>query len=162
MRPFFRPALLAALLLTPLSGQAQQAQPRRLGDFQSWTAAAIGQGAQKVCYAFTRAGRQGPMLTVTHRNGSRDEVTIAGGHAYPRNAPDVKVAVGQTSLDFYTADRTAAARDGTAAVRAFRNGRDAVAKGPGPHGRGESTETFPLAGFGAAYDAISRECPARR
>ncbi|WP_149539217.1 hypothetical protein [Siccirubricoccus phaeus] len=159
MRPS-RLAPLALMLLLPSIGQAQPAQPRRLGDFNAWTAAALGQGAQKICYAFARAGRpggqQGPMLTVTHRHGSRDEVTINGGPAYPRNAPDLRVTVGATALDFYTAERTAAARDGAAAVRAFRNGREAVAKGPGPGA------TFPLSGFSAAYDAISRECPAGR
>jgi hypothetical protein len=161
MRMPLRLAMLAALLLFPALGQAQQARPQRLGDFQSWTAAAVGERGQRICYAFARAPRQGVMLTVTHRPGSRDEVTIAAGYAYPRNA-EATVTVGTTELPFYTAGSTAAARDGAAAVRAFRNGREAVLKAPAANGRGTQSDSFPLAGFGAAYDAISRECPAHR
>ena len=61
---------------------------------------------------------------------------------------------------FYTSGSTAAARDGAAAVRAFRNGRDAVMTAPGANGRGTVADSFPLAGFGAAYEAICKECPA--
>jgi hypothetical protein len=70
------------------------------------------------------------------------------------------VNVGGTDLPFYTSGSIAAARDGAAAVRAFRGGREAVMKAPGANGRGTVSDTFPLAGFGAAYDAISKECPA--
>ena len=43
----------------------------------------------------------------------------------------------------------------------LRAGRDAVVQSPGP-GRGSVTDTFSLSGFTAAYEAISRECPAGR
>jgi len=150
--------LVAALPLAPVLGQ--QARPQRLGDFQSWTAAAYGERAQRICYAFARASRAGVLLTVTHLPGSRDEVTVSAGYTYPRNA-EATVNVGATELPFYTAGSTAAARDGAAAVRAFRNGREAVLKAPPANGRGTHTDSFPLAGFGAAYDAITRECPRR-
>jgi IMP dehydrogenase len=39
---------------------------------------------------------------------------------------------------------------------------DLVVRGPGAGGRGNANDQFSLAGFAAAYDAISRECPARR
>ncbi|SDB35755.1 invasion associated locus B family protein [Belnapia rosea] len=149
--------LLLASLLAP-AAQAQQARPQKLGEFQSWIAASFAEGGQKVCYAFTRASRQGVMLTVTHRQGRRDTVTVSAGYAYPRNA-EATATVGGTDLPFYTAGSTAAARDGAAAIRAFRNGREAVLKGPGANGRGTVSDTFPLAGFSAAYDAISKECP---
>jgi hypothetical protein len=47
-------------------------------------------------------------------------------------------------------------------VAAFRGGAQAVARGPRAGGRGTATDTFSLAGFSAAYDAISQECPAPR
>ncbi len=149
--------LLLASLLAP-AAQAQQARPQKLGEFQSWIAASFAEGGQKVCYAFARASRQGVMLTVTHRPGRRDTVTVSAGYAYPRNA-EATATVGGTDLPFYTAGSTAAARDGAAAIRAFRSGREAVLKGPGANGRGTVSDTFSLAGFSAAYDAISKECP---
>ncbi|WP_241671353.1 invasion associated locus B family protein [Dankookia rubra] len=158
-----RLALLAALLLAPVVAEAQP-RPQKLGEFQSWTAASFAEGGQKICYAFARPSksepaRQGVLLTVTHRHNARDTVTISAGYAFPRNA-EATVSVGGTDLAFYTAGSTAAARDGAAAVRAFRNGRDAVMKAPVANGKGTVSDSFPLAGFSAAYDAISKECPA--
>ena len=167
-------ALVVALLLPIVEVAAQQPQPRKLGDFQSWTAVTLGEGGQKICYAFARAARsegvpnrpaQGVMLVVTHRPQGRDQVAMRAGYNYPRNADGgdpVQVSVGGTALGFYTAQDSAFARDNRAAVAAFRNGREAVARGPGPNGRGQASDTFPLAGFGQAYDAISRDCPAAR
>lgn len=168
----------AALLLTALAalasvpafaqqrGAAQAPSPRKLGDFQDWTAAVHTESGQKVCYAFTRASRtdpsrEGVILTVTHRSQSRDQVAISAGYAYPRNAA-VTVTVGQRELPFYTSGNSAFARDGRAAVAAFRSGASAVARGPRAGGRGTATDTFSLSGFTAAYEAISQECPASR
>jgi hypothetical protein len=61
------------------------------------------------------------LLTVTHRQAGRDTVTISAGYAFPRGA-EPTVSVGGTDLPFYTSGSTAAARDGAAAVRAFRTG----------------------------------------
>lgn len=168
MRAVLLTTALAALLAVPAVAQQRGAAqgPTRLGDFQDWTAAVHNEGGQKVCYAFTRASRTDPqrdgvILTVTHRSASRDQVALSAGYAYPRNAA-VTVAVGQTQLPFYTNASSAFARDGRAAVTAFRGGAQAVARGPRAGGRGTATDTFSLTGFSAAYDAISRECPAGR
>ena len=164
MRMPIRSALLAALLglSLPLVAQAQP-RPQRIGDFQSWTAASFPEGGGKTCYAFTRPskgeGGKDVMLTVTHRASARDTVTISAGYTFPRGATAI-VAVGGTDLSFYTSGAIAAAENGGAAVRAFRGGKEAVMKAPGANGRGTVSDTFPLAGFGAAYDAISKECPA--
>lgn len=164
MRLLPRLALLAAVLIVPAASAQQQTPPRKLGDFQSWIAATYAEGGQKVCYAFAKPSRsdgpsrQGVLLTVTHRPNGRDTVTMSAGYTYPRNA-EVVSTVSANELPFYTAGSTAAARDGAAVVRAFRNGREAVLRGPGANGRGTVADTFPLAGFSGAYDAISKECP---
>ncbi len=155
---------LGVLLLVASQGAEAQQRPARLGDHGSWTAATLQEGGNKVCYAFTRATRSDParadvMLTVTHRPGQRDAVVLSAGHAYSPGA-EVKVSVGAPELPFYPAGPRAAARDGAAAIRAFRNGREAVARGPGPGSRGTATDSFSLSGFSAAYEAISKECPA--
>lgn len=176
MRSVLMLTALAALVAIPALAQQrggaaqtqpqQQQQPRRLGDFQAWTAAVHQEGGQKVCYAFTRAtrtdpAREGVILTVTHRVNGRDQVALSAGYAYPRNAA-VTVAVGQTQIPFYTGGNSAFARDGRAAVAAFRGGLTATARGPRAGGRGTATDTFSLSGFSAAYEAISQECPAGR
>ncbi len=172
--------VLAALL--PVAATAQTARPapavgqgpQRLGAFGNWTAATYQEGGQKVCYAFTRAAksegggaRQNVMLTVTHRPQGRDQVAATLGYAFPRDPArgqaEVAGSVGANELSFYGAGNNAFAQNGPAAVAAFRNGRDLVLKGPGPQGRGgRTTDTFSLGGFGGAYEAISRDCPARR
>lgn len=170
MRSVLMLSALIALVAVPALAQqrggtpAQQQQPRRLGDFQAWTAVVHQESGQKVCYAFTRATRtdperEGVILTVTHRVNGRDQVALSAGYTYPRNAA-VSVAVGQTQLAFYTGGNSAFARDGRAAVAAFRGGLSATSRGPRAGGRGTATDSFNLSGFTAAYEAISQECPA--
>lgn len=163
--------LLLACLLWPASEAAGQQNPQSIGDFQSWTAATHTEGGQKVCYAFTRATRSegvpnrapnNVLLVVTHRPKGRDQVALQAGYAYPRNADGgnpVQVQVGGTNVGFFTSGNSAFARDNKAALAALRNGREAVARGPLPNGRGQASDSFSLAGFSAALDAISRECP---
>lgn len=163
-------AAFACLVLAIPVGQAQQRSPppARLGEFQAWTAASHVENGQKVCYAFTRArttdgvaGRDvnNIMLLVTHRPNGRDQVAVRSAYSFARSA-ETKLFIGQGELPFFTAGDTAFARDGRAAVAALRSGREALHRGPGPNGRGQATDTFALAGFTQAYEAISRECPA--
>ena len=160
---------LPALAQQRPAAPAQQAAPpapRQLGTFRDWTAATYQESGQNIRPPITRASnpepnRQGVVLTVTHRPGGRDAVAISAGYAYPRNA-EVTLAIGQTNLPFYTGGNSAFARDGAAAVAAMRGGSRASSRGPGAGGRGTANDQFSLAGFSAAYDAISRECPARR
>jgi invasion protein IalB len=162
------PALAAVLLAAP--GLAQQRpDPARIGAFQSWTAASYQEGAQKVCYAFTRparsagapANRGAATLTVTHRLGGRDQVAVSVGYSFARGA-EALMAVGNQEFRAYVAQGTNAFfQNGAQLIAAFRNGREASVRASGPAGRGTVTDTFPLAGFTAAYDAISRECPAQ-
>ncbi|MGG5886763.1 invasion associated locus B family protein [Falsiroseomonas sp. HC035] len=160
--------LLAALVL-PLTAEAQRAQPQRLGNHQNWTAATHQEGGQKVCYAFARAAsseaappnRQNVTLTVTHRPGGRDQVAVSVGYALPRGAESV-LTVGSNEFRSYGVVQSSAFfQNGEGLIRAFRAGRDAVARTPGPTGRPPVSDTFSLVGFTAAYEAISRECPAR-
>lgn len=166
-------ALAATLPFVAAAQQAQQpnrAQPQRLGVHNAWTAATHQENGQKVCYAFTRAARSegGPAdrqaaavtLTVTHRQGGRDQVAVSVGYAFPRGA-EVVLNVGNTEAKSYGVVQSSAFfQNGGTLVAAFRNGRDATARSPAPTGRGTVTDTFSLSGFTAAYEAISRECPA--
>jgi invasion protein IalB len=165
--------LALAVLLAPASALAQAKPapaarpegPKSIGTFQDWQAATHTEGGQTVCYALTRAkpagavpGRGEVVLTVTHRPNLRDAVAISAGFAYAANA-EVKVEAGPAVFDFYTAQRSAFAREGAKTVAAFNRGQQAVAKSPGP--RGPVSDTFSLKGFTQAYAAISKACPPR-
>lgn len=151
----------------PARPAAQAAGPKSIGKFDDWQAATHQEAGSLVCYAFTRAtastpalpGRGEVVLTVTHRATGRDAVAISSGSAYPAGA-EVQVGVDQAQLPFYTAARSAFAREGKAAVAAFEKGRTAVARSPGPRGA-QVSDTFSLRGFSPAYAAITKACPTR-
>ncbi len=146
---------------------AASSAPKLIGKFDDWTAATHPESGQTVCYAFVRAqssapalpGRGPVILTVTERSPGRDAVAIEAGFSYAPNAA-VTVQVDQTGLEFYTAQRAAFARDGKAAVAALGKGGRAIARSPGPKDAAV-TDTFSLKGFGAAYAAIVKACPAK-
>ncbi|WP_376100760.1 invasion associated locus B family protein (plasmid) [Roseomonas sp. CCTCC AB2023176] len=148
---------IAALLVVATSAVAQQL----VGRFGSWTAATHQEATGKVCYAFTpvvgRTRRNG-MLTIVHRPEGRNEMVLRLGRTFRRSA-EVNVTAGDANLRFYAIGGNAFARDGRAAVAAFRNGQTVVARIPTANRRGTVSRTFSLSGFSAAYNAISRECP---
>ena len=94
---------------------------------------------------------------MTERSAGRDAIAIEAGFAYAPNAT-VTVQVDQTGLEFYTSGQNAFARDGKAAVTAFGKGTRAIVRSPSPK---EVTDTFSLKGFGQAYAAIVKACPAK-
>ncbi len=153
-----KPAKTAAHAVGPSGG------PAAIGRFDDWTAATNKEAGQTVCYAFTRAassvpalpGRGDVVLTVTERAGGRDAVAISAGFAYAANAAVTGVADPAT-LNFYTAQRSAFARDGHAAVLAFQKAKQLVAHSPAK--AATVTDTFSLRGFNAAYAAIQKACP---
>ena len=141
--------------------------PHLIGKFEEWRSATHQEAGQQVCYAFTRASTSSPalpgrgdvVLTVTQRPALPVAVAISAGFAYPANS-EVTIAVEGTTVPFYTANRSAFAREGRAAVAAFARGRQAVAKGPGPR-LTSVTDVFGLRGFKEAYAAINRACSIR-
>ncbi len=159
-----RPAHPAA---KPAARPATANAPKSIGKFDDWQAATHGESGQTVCYAFTRAqtsspalpGRGDVVLTVTERPSGRDAVAISAGFAYAAQA-EVQLTVDKAELPFYTSGRSAFARDGHAVTVAFGSARQAVAKSPGPKATAV-TDTFSLRGYGAAYAAIVKACPAK-
>ena len=149
----------------PVSAERKVDGPKKLGVFDDWVAAIHQEAGQPVCYAFTNALTSSPelknrgrvVLTVTQRPALRDAVAIEAGFVY---ATDVAVTVkaDQTSMDFYTSQRNAFARDGHAAAAALGRASRAVSTSPGPRDV-KVTDTFSLKGFSAAYAAISKKCP---
>jgi invasion protein IalB len=167
--PLLIPSPAAAQTHKPAAASppAKPEGPKQIGRFEDWIAATNIEAGQTVCYAFVRASHSAPalsgrgevVLTVTQRPGGRDAVAISAGFAYAANAA-VTVQVDQTALDFYAAGRSAFARDGHAAAAAFGRGSKVTAHSPGPRNAAVA-DTFSLKGFGRAYEAINKACPAK-
>jgi hypothetical protein len=174
------PILLLALLVpvaaqvSPAAAQPKPAAkppaaaapaPKPIGAFEEWQAATYDEGGQTVCYAFTKArtssqklpGRGEIILTVTQRVAMRDAVSISAGFEYPTNA-SVDVQSDKGKFEFYTAKRSAFARDGHAVIAALSASRQVTAKSPHPQKK-EVIDTFGLKGFAKAYEAINKACP---
>jgi hypothetical protein len=168
--------ILAALLSLSVSATAAEntkpsrhpkSGPQAIGTFEDWTAATSQEGGQTVCYAFTRArssspalhGRGEVVLTIAERPSGRDAVAISGGYSFPANAT-VRFEVDHTAFEFYTAQRSAFARDGHAVAEAMLRGREATSRAPTPKKGPEVVDTFSLKGFAQAYAAIVKRCPA--
>ena len=171
-------ALLTLVLAVPAVAQTKPkpataakpkvaAGPTELGKFDDWIAATHQESGQATCYAFVRAknsvpvlpGRGEVVLTVTERPTGRDTVALSAGFPFAKDAA-VTMQVATAGLDFYTAQSSAFARDGKAAVAAFQKGEQALARSPGPRDGQTVVDTFSLRGFSAAYAAINKACPA--
>ena len=164
------PALAQSRAAHPIARPASArsaSPPKSIGKFEDWQAATHQEGGALVCYAFTRAvastpalpGRGDVVLTVTQRPGSHDAVAISAGFAYPAGA-EAQMQVEGVQMAFYTANRSAFAREGHAVVAAFEKARQAVVKSPAPRNASVS-DTFSLRGFSPAYAAVNKACPVR-
>jgi invasion protein IalB len=162
---FVAAPLMAAPLMAAQTALAQPAAsgPQSLSRHDDWEVAFLTEGGARVCYAFTRrfssegapAGRTAPVITVTHRPNSRDQIALLSGLTFPSGA-EVPVEVGTAKFQFYTSGGSAFAREGRAVVTAFQRGRDAVFRIPAGGGRGAVTDRASLRGFSAAYTALDR------
>ena len=169
-------ALLPVLVLGALvlcgAVAAQDGKPdefRRLGTFNDWEAYAYREDGKPVCYMvsqpkkkqgdYTRRGDVFAM--VTHRPGenSSNVVSFYAGYTYKEDS-SVRVQIGSDSVDLFTAAAAAWTRsrdDDRALIRQMIRGADMVVKGTSRFDT-ETTDTYSLTGFTAAYRAISRTC----
>jgi hypothetical protein len=144
---------------------SRTARPRPIARFGDWQVAAHQEAGVAVCYAFVRArssslilpGRGDVVLSVAQRAGSLPAVALSLGFPIPGHK-DGSLQVGGQKLLFYIAGRSAFARDGQAAGKAFAAADRAISHFPAPRG-GEITDSFSLHGFSAAYAAIGSGCP---
>lgn len=165
LRPLLAAALAAGFLAQPAAAQAQApaAGPQSLSRHDDWEVAFLTEQGRRVCYAFTRAvrsegapqGRTAPVVTVTHRPGSRDQIALLAGVPFAANA-EVPVEIAEARFAFYTGGTSAFAREGAPVVAAFRRGREAVFRIPAAQGRAAITDRASLRGFTAAYQALDR------
>lgn len=160
---------LALSLAAPANARERPVwAPVPIGHFGDWGAARRQEAGQTICYAYvfakssrpTLVGRGRVVLTVTRRPNARpalrDAVAITLGYQVLPHA-GARVRASGHLLPFYLEGRSAFAPHGAEAVAAFQAGREAVGQFPGPRNL-TLTDTFSLAGFTAAYEAIGKAC----
>jgi len=173
---FFVLALLA--FLVPGAGPVLAADPDNIGSFIDWNAFADDEKGGKVCYiasspqkAEGKYTKRGDIhVLVTHRNTQKNVgvVSFIAGYVYEKESL-VEVKIGAKTLHLYPHDDKAWALDDKNksnipflahdrdVVRAMKRGLEMVVKGTSSRGT-VTTDTYSLAGFSSAYDAISKAC----
>ena len=155
------------------AGAEAQGKPRLLGSYRDWDAM-VGtmQDGSKTCYMISTPKRSSASkkdavrgqiyMTVTHRPkfGVKGEVNAVVG--YPiRRGSEANISVdGRHSFSFFTEGSGAWAydpKDDASAVSAMKAGSTLVVKASSQRGT-DTTDTYSLSGFTAAYNAITKAC----
>ena len=168
MKNRIRLLALAVLAAITIAQPAAFAAQQNLGSFQDWTA--FSDGAEKrICYIgslpqkaegnYTRRGDT--YVLATHRPGENvfGEISVEAGYTY-KPGSEVEVNVDGQTFKLFTQGGNAWAYDeqaDRALVEAMKAGRQMIVKGTSSRGT-LTTDTYSLAGFTAAYNAISDAC----
>jgi invasion protein IalB len=166
------PALFAVSTVLPAFAEPVKAPahhagaPSFLGTYGQWTVATHTEAGTKTCFVFTRAeaspqkidGRGDVVLSVTRRPNRHDVAAVSAGFLLSGHE-DAPLQAGNTKMDFYIAGRSAFAHDNEAAIKTFGQESSVIAHFAGPRGL-SATDRFSLHGFGSAYAALARACPA--
>ncbi len=171
MRVFFLfPFLLAPLVSVFASSPALAAgKTEILGKFGYWTAYAMQENKQPVCYMSImarspkgeKAKRGDVILMITHRPGENvtDVVSYTAGMKFKPGSEAV-IGVDSRQFSLFTQDDTAWSRDSAtdrAVSAALRKGSNAIVTGVASNGT-KISDTVNLKGSAAAYKAISKAC----
>lgn len=154
----------AAISVSPYAHAAQQ----NLGSFQDWTA--FSDGADKrICYIgslpqkaegnYTRRGDT--YVLATHRPAENvfGEISVEAGYTF-KPGSEVEVNIDGQTFRLFTQGGNAWAYDEKAdqeLVAAMKAGSRMVVKGTSSRGT-LTTDTYSLAGFTAAFEAIDQAC----
>lgn len=159
------------LFTTVLVFSAQAASvPTEIGQYKDWTAYSYQEGKNTVCYmASTPKKDEGNYKTrgdiyavVTHRpaDKSYNVVNFVAGYPYKKGT-NVVVKIGTTAFNnLFTNGDNAWAPDETTdrkLVEAMKRGERMIVEGTSARGT-KTKDTYSLAGFTGAYNAISTKC----
>jgi len=161
--------LILCLVLIVTGWPAHAQAPQTLGTYGDWSAFAYQDGAMRVCYmgseptnsvgAYSQRGDVWTLVTLRSPGGSRDVVSIIAGYNYEEDAP-VFVTIGNKTFTLFSGGDTAwtfTENDDRDLVAAMKAGVDMTVKGRSWRGT-DTTDTFSLLGFTAAYEAITQAC----
>ncbi|MEM8915853.1 MAG: invasion associated locus B family protein [Pseudomonadota bacterium] len=140
-----------------------------LGQHRDWTVLKHEEGENVLCYIASRPTReQGEYsardevhILVTHRPylNTRDVVSILAGYTYKEDSV-VEAQIGNTNFAFYPSGEYAFSRnpeDDRRLVAAMKAGVEMIVTGTSDRGT-ETTDTYSLRGFTAAYDQSIEAC----
>ena len=162
-------SVLILLGLTPVCAWAETS----LGNFQDWGAFTAKENGKLVCYIgaepTTSRGkykkRGQTFLLVTHRPKEKSKrnqfnvVSLRAGYTY-KKASAVKMLIGESTFKLFTTKEWACAENAKLdkrLVTAMKRGSTLTVKGVSSRGT-ETTDTYSLKGFTAAYKAINKAC----
>jgi hypothetical protein len=140
-----------------------------IGEFKDWAAHAEGDGAQKVCWIYSKPTKDEGKYTargeiyalVTHRPGEKvtNQVQFTAGYTFKKGS-EVTVAIGKSKFELFTSGDTAwarSAKDDRAIVAAMRRGASMTVTGTSSRGTA-TRDTYSLSGISAAHAAIGKAC----
>jgi len=165
-----RPLVSALVLGAITAGSAAAQDVTVIGTHGKWTAYTYTENKQPVCYIAAKPersegnyrNRDEVLMLVTHRPAEKayDVVSVVAGYQYKPDS-DAVVTVGAQKFDLFTVGTDRAwARDAKidrAIAQAMIKGNTAVVRGTSSRNT-NTTDTFSLSGFTAAYKAISDTC----
>ena len=158
----------AFLLCAGLAAPAPAQESPVIGTFRDWRAYVHEGGDRKTCYiasmpktaegSYTRRGDVWALVT-RRSPGLKDVVSIVAGYNYREGSP-VQVAIGERRFDLFTKGDTAWNKTEAGdkeVVEAMKAGVAMVVRGRSWRGT-ETTDTYSLLGFTAAFEAIRLAC----
>jgi invasion protein IalB len=159
-------AFAALAPAAPASAQGIQ----RLGEYEDWNAYQFSEKDKPACYMasapkkaegnYTKRGDVFAIVTHRPAEGRRDEVSVIAGYPYKKDSW-VQVQIGDKKFRLFTQDDNAWAPDkeaDKALVAAMIKGQEMIITGTSARGT-QTVDTYSLAGFTRAYQAINDACP---
>jgi invasion protein IalB len=152
-----------------------RAEQKTIGTHGEWTAFTDKENGKPLCYigsapkkaegAYTSRGATYVLVSIRPAEASNGVVTVEAGYSYKPDSK-VNVDIDGAKYELYTRNRDndkkgdawAVGNDGDKAlIAAMKSGKTMVVKGTSSRGT-LTTDTYSLAGFSAAYNAIDQAC----
>lgn len=172
-RYFCKTAALLAFALTLALPAGAQAAPTAIGRYGSWKAYYFMDSGEKVCFLSGQPEKQEGnykkrgevFFFITHWSGpkNRNVVSLSSGYAF-KVGSQVTATIDGRNFTLFTQGEMAWTRDqdaDTAIAEALRKGSKLVVRGVSKRDN-QTVDTYNLKGVSAAYDAITRECAAKK
>lgn len=177
MRHLLRPALAlvvvaaagAGAAVAQTSTPAQTPTPSRIASHRDWTVYEVVEKTGKICYIaseprnqegnYSRRGSPAVLVARLPGSSASEQVSVQPGYAYKENSP-VEVKIDGQTFELFTRGEHAWARtdaDDKALIGAMRAGSTMSVRGTSTRNT-FSLDTYSLAGFTAAFEAMRDAC----
>jgi invasion protein IalB len=164
--------LVFGVMMAMAVATSASAQPQTIGTFQDWSAYTDQSSGSRICYIGAKPkkaegdySKRGEIFTlVSHRPSENvvGEVSIEIGYPFKKNS-EATATVDGKPFKLFTRGENAWAYDAAgdrALVSAMKAGTTMEVKGVSSRGT-NTTDTYSLSGFTAAFNAISKACDVR-